>query len=110
MLHSFCSLRAHVVAPAEVELRAAWRGGAGYQGKDVVVENLRQLCVFDVANATGAPWLWWDYASQFAAHCKMDDVRYNGECADPIIVGLGIDLGKVQRCMGMVRTPLAAPV
>jgi hypothetical protein len=81
---------------------------AGYQGKDVVVENLRHLCVHDVANATGAPWLWWDYASQFAQHCKMDDLRFNGECAEPIIVGLGINLAKVQTCMGQVRvcTPL----
>jgi len=77
----------------------------GYQGKDVVVENLRSLCVFNAANATGAPWLWWDYASQFAKHCKMEELKFNAECAEPIIVGLGINLAKVQTCMGQVDDP-----
>ena len=79
---------------------------AGYQGKDVVVENLRSLCVFNAANATGAPWLWWDYASQFAKHCKMEELKFNAECAEPIIVGLGINLAKVQTCMGQVSARL----
>mmetsp|Transcript_19009 Transcript_19009/g.26326 ORF Transcript_19009/g.26326 Transcript_19009/m.26326 type:complete len:693 (-) Transcript_19009:189-2267(-) len=72
----------------------------GYTGRDVVLENLRQLCVYQEANASGTPWLWWDYVSHFSSRCKMDQVLFNTQCAEPIITGVGLDLGKVQQCMG----------
>ena len=34
---------------------------AGYSGRDVLLQNLRQLCVFEWANGTAAPrrpWIW----------------------------------------------------
>mmetsp|Transcript_41280 Transcript_41280/g.78906 ORF Transcript_41280/g.78906 Transcript_41280/m.78906 type:complete len:713 (+) Transcript_41280:285-2423(+) len=74
----------------------------GYEGKDVVLENLRQLCVFQEANKTGHPWLWWDYVSRFSTSCKMSATRFNKDCAEPIIAQIGLDLGAVQACMGNV--------
>jgi hypothetical protein len=38
----------------------------GYDGKDVVVQNLRQACFFKVANESGRPWQWWDYVTDFS--------------------------------------------
>ncbi|KAL0723326.1 hypothetical protein Bca4012_037925 [Brassica carinata] len=73
---------------------------SGYDGKDVVVENLRQLCVFKVANETGKPWVWWDYVTDFQIRCPMKDKKYNIECADSVIKSLGIDSRKLDKCMG----------
>ena len=61
----------------------------GYDGKDVILENLRQLCVFSMANATGKPWLWWDYTTQFGEKCKMSENKYNGNCAEEVFLSLG---------------------
>lgn len=73
----------------------------GYDGKDVVLENLRELCVHKVANETlKRPWLWWDYVTDFQIRCPMSQKKYNGECAEQVITSLGLDVKKVQECMG----------
>ncbi|XP_071935618.1 vacuolar-sorting receptor 3 [Coffea arabica] len=72
----------------------------GYDGKDVVLENLRQLCVFRVANETKKPWIWWDYVTDFQIRCPMKEKKYNKECADMVIKSLGLDLKKIEKCMG----------
>uniref|UniRef100_A0A6M2EKG7 EGF-like calcium-binding domain-containing protein n=1 Tax=Populus davidiana TaxID=266767 RepID=A0A6M2EKG7_9ROSI len=73
---------------------------SGYDGKDVVVENLRQLCVFKVANETKKPWVWWNYVTDFQIRCPMKEKRYNKECADAVIKSLGLDAKKIDKCMG----------
>ncbi|KAE8679999.1 Vacuolar-sorting receptor 1 [Hibiscus syriacus] len=73
---------------------------SGYDGKDVVIENLRQLCVFRVANETNRPWVWWDYVTDFQIRCPMKEKKYNKECADSVIRSLGLDGKKIEKCMG----------
>ncbi|KAH7307495.1 hypothetical protein KP509_22G062400 [Ceratopteris richardii] len=72
----------------------------GYQGKDVVMENLRQLCVFKVGNASGKPWVWWDYVSDFHIRCPMRENKYNQDCAEKVIESLGLPVKEVRNCMG----------
>ncbi|KAH0468079.1 hypothetical protein IEQ34_003112 [Dendrobium chrysotoxum] len=72
----------------------------GYDGKDVVVENLRQLCVFRIANESKKPWIWWDYVTDFHIRCPMKEKKYNKECADSVIKSLGLDANKIGKCMG----------
>ncbi|XP_010938945.1 vacuolar-sorting receptor 3 [Elaeis guineensis] len=72
----------------------------GYEGKDVVVENLRQLCVFKVASENKRPWVWWDYVTDFHIRCPMKEKKYNKECADTVIKSLGLDVKKIEKCMG----------
>lgn len=63
----------------------------GYDGKDVVTENLRQLCVYIVANQTSRrPWVWWDYVTDFQIRCPMSKRKYNQKCAEQVITSLGI--------------------
>ncbi|KAL3814311.1 hypothetical protein ACJIZ3_015579 [Penstemon smallii] len=76
----------------------------GYEGKDVVLENLRQLCVFKVANETKKPWVWWDYVTDFQIRCPMKEKKYNKDCADGVIKSLGLDLKKIEKCMGNPET------
>ncbi|KAJ6983932.1 hypothetical protein NC653_022220 [Populus alba x Populus x berolinensis] len=54
---------------------------SGYDGKDVVVENLRQLCFlkFQMRQKNLG---WWNYMS-------LKEKRYNKECADAVIKSLG---------------------
>ena len=62
----------------------------GYDGKDVVVQNLRQVCVFKVAKEHKKPWLGWDYVTDFAIQCPMKEKKYTKECADGVIKSLGM--------------------
>ncbi|KAI4367134.1 hypothetical protein MLD38_022904 [Melastoma candidum] len=73
---------------------------SGYDGKDVVIENLRQLCVFRVANETKKPWIWWDYVTDFQIRCPMKEKKYNEDCAKEVLKSLGLDLKKIEKCMG----------
>ncbi|XP_044472977.1 vacuolar-sorting receptor 1-like [Mangifera indica] len=72
----------------------------GYDGREVVVQNLRQACFFKIANESRKPWLWWDYVTDFAIRCPMKDKKYNKECADEVIKSLDVDLKKVDECIG----------
>lgn len=65
----------------------------GYDGRDVVVENLRQLCVFKEATAAKKPWVWWDYVSDFQIRCSMWDGNYDAACAEQVITSLGKEVG-----------------
>ncbi|XP_058110657.1 vacuolar-sorting receptor 1-like [Magnolia sinica] len=72
----------------------------GYDGKDVVIQNLRQVCLFKVANESGKPWLWWDYVTDFAIRCPMKHQKYTDECANNVIQSLGVDLSAINKCIG----------
>ncbi|KAJ6393335.1 hypothetical protein OIU77_022742 [Salix suchowensis] len=74
--------------------------GVGYEGKDVVFENLRQLCVHRVANETGRSWLWWDYVTDFHIRCSMKNKRYSKECAEDVLKTLDLPVEKIEKCMG----------
>jgi hypothetical protein len=55
-----------------------------------VVQNLRQVCVYQVAKDSQKPWLWWDYVTDFAIRCPMKENKYTKECADEVIKSLGM--------------------
>ncbi|XP_060191266.1 vacuolar-sorting receptor 6-like [Lycium barbarum] len=74
--------------------------GEGYQGKDVVFENLRQLCVHRVANESNRSWVWWDYVTDFHIRCSMKQKRYSKECAEEVMKSLDLPVDKIQKCMG----------
>lgn len=48
-------------------------------------ENLRQLCVYRLANETGKAEQWWDYITRFGAECAMKDKNYNAKCAEKVL-------------------------
>ncbi|XP_057429809.1 vacuolar-sorting receptor 6-like [Lotus japonicus] len=74
--------------------------GEGYQGKDVVYENLRQLCVHRVANESSRSWVWWDYVTDFHVRCSMKEKRYSKECAETVMESLDLPIEKIKKCMG----------
>ncbi|KAJ7528163.1 hypothetical protein O6H91_16G087300 [Diphasiastrum complanatum] len=72
----------------------------GYDGKDVVKENLRQLCVYKVATEMQKPWVWWDYVTDFQIRCPMKEQKYNEDCAQEVLWSLGLSLNSTHECMG----------
>nr|KYP60200.1 Vacuolar-sorting receptor 7 [Cajanus cajan] len=74
--------------------------GEGYEGKDVVYENLRQLCVHRVANESNRSWVWWDYVTDFHVRCSMKEKRYSKDCAEEVMKSLDLPLEKIKKCMG----------
>ncbi|KAK1557839.1 hypothetical protein Q3G72_032861 [Acer saccharum] len=74
--------------------------GEGYQGKDVVYENLRQLCVHRVAKESNRSWVWWDYVTDFHIRCSMKEKRYSKDCAEDVMKSLGLPIEKIKKCMG----------
>ena len=73
---------------------------SGYSGKDVVLENLRSLCVYRVAAAANTPWLWWAFAQQVGKACSMKSNTYNAACATGVLTQLGLSEAAVTTCMG----------
>ncbi|GFY82438.1 vacuolar sorting receptor homolog 1 [Actinidia rufa] len=57
----------------------------GYDGKDVVVQNLRQACVYKAK-------------------------KYTKECADEVIKSLGIDVKQIDKCVGDPEANVDNPV
>ncbi|KAL0740498.1 hypothetical protein Bca4012_082011 [Brassica carinata] len=72
----------------------------GYSGKDVVYENLRQLCVHKVAKEKNSSWVWWDYVTDFNIRCSMKEKKYSKECAETVVESLGLSLEKIKKCIG----------
>ncbi|RID67013.1 hypothetical protein BRARA_D02119 [Brassica rapa] len=72
----------------------------GYNGKDVVYENLRQLCVHKVAKGKNSSWVWWDYVTDFNIRCSMKEKKYSKECAQTVVESLGLSLEKIKKCIG----------
>jgi hypothetical protein len=46
-----------------------------------VLENMRQLCIFKVANESNKPWAWWDYVTDIHIRCPMKEKKYKKECS-----------------------------
>lgn len=63
--------------------------GDGYDGKDIVFENLRQLCVHRVGKEINKSWVWWDYVTDFHIRCSMKEKKYSKECAESVVESLG---------------------
>ncbi|XP_047341667.1 vacuolar-sorting receptor 1-like isoform X2 [Impatiens glandulifera] len=72
----------------------------GYEGKDVVLQNLRQACFFKISNETGKPWLWWDYVTDFSIRCSMKEQKYTTDCANEVIKSLSMDVKEIEKCIG----------
>ncbi|KAL8159110.1 hypothetical protein V2J09_000647 [Rumex salicifolius] len=72
----------------------------GYEGKDVVFENLRQLCVHRVSKKENRSSIWWDYVTDFHIRCSMKEEKYSKTCAEHVLKSLNIPIDKISKCMG----------
>jgi hypothetical protein len=79
---------------------------AGLDGLDVVTENLRQACVFNVTTAKKQQNRWWRYVELFNAECKRGiGATWEYRCKDKpatitkLLADAGVDAKAVQKCM-----------
>lgn len=59
----------------------------GLDGKDVIEEAVRQLCVYEHAEATNNSVLFWDYLAAFNTQCSVADAtaeQFNRECSEGV--------------------------
>eukprot|EP00854_Cymbomonas_tetramitiformis_P002699 gene2699-3473_t len=75
---------------------------SGYTGRDVIVQNLISLCVFDVANNTGRPWQWMMYWLDHKDRCALDSANFHLNCSDSVLLRIGMDVEEVRACVGDV--------
>ena len=61
-------------------------------GKHVVLEDLRQICVYQKAKAK-----WWDYIEVMNATCPTE--KFNSDCAVSALGSAKIDKDEIQACM-----------
>jgi len=72
----------------------------GVSGRDVVEENLRQICIWEQAQKSGKEVLWWEYVAKFADDChksKISAATFNEKCSEEVqrkIAGLSVDANK----------------
>mmetsp|Transcript_712 Transcript_712/g.1063 ORF Transcript_712/g.1063 Transcript_712/m.1063 type:complete len:515 (-) Transcript_712:210-1754(-) len=72
----------------------------GISGADVVVESLRRLCIWKVyGKDDGVGEKWWNYVNEFMVRCDNPDFFMSGECVDDVYKRVGINGGKVNKCM-----------
>ena len=76
----------------------------GVEGKDVVEENLRELCIWDQASKAGKEDLWWDYVVKFAENCHPETIpkaeTYNQACSESVQGKIpGLDVEKTRACV-----------
>lgn len=73
---------------------------SGLDGAHVVRENVRQMCVFQVANATGEPAKWWDYVVKFQVDCTVNkEVSWTEQCARTSMTAVGLVADDVMACV-----------
>ena len=65
------------------------------------MEDKRQLCVFQQASQRREPWLWWRFAAAYSEACTMANGRFGQpDCAEAVLLTLGLDGAAVNACMG----------
>jgi hypothetical protein len=61
---------------------------SGVSGRDVVEENLREICIWEQAKATNNSGLWWDYVVEFANQCHPGPepvlTKFNKDCSERV--------------------------
>jgi len=76
----------------------------GVSGRDVVEENLRELCVWEQATDAKKSGIWWDYVVKFATECHPGETpvpdKFNLGCSERVQATIaGLDVQKTRDCV-----------
>ncbi|RQM27316.1 hypothetical protein B5M09_002784 [Aphanomyces astaci] len=74
----------------------------GASGADVVIENLRRKCIWDITSKEdpGVGKKWWRYVNIFADECNTREETFMSKrCALDVMKKVKIDVGAVEECM-----------
>ena len=73
----------------------------GVTGNAVLLETVRQLCVWNQAVSTwDSDWgvRWWNYVDAFNANCGGSANSWNVDCSERVMGSVGIDVNGVRAC------------
>lgn len=76
--------------------------GSGASGADVVIENLRRKCIWNIVSKEdpGVGLKWWKYVKDSGEECGQDEnVFKERKCAEKIMRKHKIDAHEVEKCM-----------
>ncbi|QDZ19326.1 vacuolar-sorting receptor [Chloropicon primus] len=75
-----------------------------YSDREVALENLRQMCVFDYLRRTGQRQQWWSYVKEHGRKCRITEGTFGEACSRGVQRGLGLRdapdfMRDVEECM-----------
>lgn len=65
-------------------------------GREIVIENLRQICLHKFLTGKGNVALWWDYIAEFK-NCQ--GTEFNTKCSDKVLSKIGVKSSVIQKCI-----------
>lgn len=71
----------------------------GLSGADVVIENLRQICLARYLNATEQSYKWFTYVNRFTDECSGSKESWTEKCSFDIMLELGVSLSDIRKCI-----------
>ena len=97
-------------------------GYGAVTGQMVLEEDVRQLCIHEMTKIPTSSFTdlqaektvveyagqYWDYVQRFAEECPIDakakeEYRFGKACADRVARAVGLDVAKIQNCIGTTR-------
>ena len=80
----------------------------GISGKDVIVESLRRLCIWEHYGKDGVGLEYWDYVQGYLQTCENSYFFGNPNCIDSAFKYAGIEQSEIKQCMtdtGGLKSP-----
>ena len=65
-------------------------------GKDIILEDLREQCIYNETRSTAKWTLWWDYMEYLQKHCRA---KVTEPCSKKAHEMTGLDFKKTMRCV-----------
>lgn len=66
-------------------------------GRDVVMEDLRQICIYKQSLERNKPHLWWDYVSEFYERCPL--AEFDEKCSKKAMRRAGVKEKDIDKCV-----------
>lgn len=71
-------------------------GPGPIKGRDVVIENLRQICMFNQLSESKDYSIWFKFQEEFSNNCESK--IFNDDCSNEIMKKLGLNTSEVKKC------------
>ena len=67
-----------------------------WTGRDVIYEDIRQLCLFSLTSATNYR-KWFNYQSEYYKMCSTN--LFSSTCSKDVLKKIGVDVEKIEKCV-----------
>jgi hypothetical protein len=67
-------------------------------GRGIMMEYLRELCIFKIAKNSNQPNLWWKYIIEVNETCYWG-LWFSKDCSNTAMEKIGVDINEVEKCM-----------